>query len=178
MRAFSRSFDFVLFAVTLAGLILGGLFYASGRSDVASSVFAAATALGLVSLIVTIIHSLMRGVVGLHIVAAISMAGSLALGEWVAGNVVALMFAGGQVLEAYAQARARKDMTALISRAPRRARRYHGREIEDISVDLIRPGDLLLIRPGDVLPVDGQLSSDEALFDESVMTGEIGRAHV
>ena len=172
MRAFLRSFDFLLFAVTLAGLILGGVLYELGRVDVASYVFAAGTALVLVSLIVIIVQSLLRGAVGLDIVAAISMAGSLALGEWVAGNVVALMFAGGQVLEAYAQARARKDMTALISRAPRRARRYHGREIEDISVDLIRPGDLLLIRPGDVLPVDGQLSSDEALFDESVMTGE------
>lgn len=63
-------------------------------------------------------------------------------------------------------------MTALISRAPRRARRYHGCEIEDISVDLIRAGDLLLIRLGNVLPVDGQLSSEEALFDETVMTGE------
>jgi len=172
MRAFLKSLDFLIFAVTLVGLILGGVLYALGRGELAAYVFAAGTAVVLVALIVIIIRSLLRGSVGLDIVAAISMAGSLALGEWVAGNVVALMFAGGQVLEAYAKARARKDMTALISRAPRRARRYHGREIEDISVDLIRPGDLLLIRPGDVLPVDGQLSSDEALFDESVMTGE------
>ena len=131
MRGFLNSFDFLLFALTLAGLILGGVLYALGYGDGAASVFAGGTALVLASLIVIIIRSLMRGAVGLDIVAAISMAGSLALGEWVAGNVVALMFAGGQVLEAYAQARARKDMTALIARAPRRARRYRDGSIED-----------------------------------------------
>ena len=172
MRGFLNSFDFLLFALTLAGLILGGVLYALGYGDGAASVFAGGTALVLASLIVIIIRSLMRGAVGLDIVAAISMAGSLALGEWVAGNVVALMFAGGQVLEAYAQARARKDMTALIARAPRRARRYRDGSIEDIAVDEIKPGDRLMIRPGDVVPVDGRLEDGHALFDESVMTGE------
>lgn len=89
------------------GADFGGVLYALGYGDVAAYVFAGGTALVRASLIVIIIRSLMRGAVGLDIVAAISMAGSLALGEWVAGNVVALMFTGGQVLEAFAQARAK-----------------------------------------------------------------------
>ncbi|MEI6573574.1 MAG: heavy metal translocating P-type ATPase [Alphaproteobacteria bacterium] len=177
MRAFLSRFDFLLFAITLLGLAAGAGFTAFDVPLYASISFASGTALVLIALIVIIIRSLARGAVGLDIVAALSMAGSLALGEWVAGNVVALMFAGGQVLEAYAQARARKDMTALISRAPRRAQIYRGREIEEIAVEAIQPGDLLMIRPGDVLPVDGQLSSDDALFDESVMTGEAAPVH-
>ena len=108
MRGFLNSFDFLLFVLTLAGLLLGGVLYALGHGDVAAYVFAGGTALVLASLIVIIIRSLMRGAVGLDIVAAISMAGSLALGEWVAGNVVALMFSGGQVLEDFAQSRARR----------------------------------------------------------------------
>ncbi len=172
MRAFLSRFDFLLFAMTLLGLMAGAGFSAFDLPLYASVSFATGTTLVLITLIVIIIRSLARGSVGLDIVAALSMAGSLALGEWVAGNVVALMFAGGQVLEAYAQARARKDMTALISRAPRYAQRYRGLEIEVIAVELIKPGDRLMIRPGDVLPVDGQLLSDDALFDESVMTGE------
>ena len=168
----TRRFDIIVFAFTLMSLAVGAALYAFGDDRIAQWIFASGTGLVLVVLLGIIIQSLRRGAVGLDIVAAVSMAGSLILGEWVAGNVVALMFAGGQVLESYAQARARKDMTALITRAPRTARRYHNGSIEDVPVDDIRPGDRLMIRPGDVLPVDGRLEDAHALFDESVMTGE------
>ena len=46
-----------------------------------------------------IVGSLRRGDLGLDIVAALSMSAALAFGETLAGNVVALMYAGGQLLE-------------------------------------------------------------------------------
>ena len=64
-------------------------------------------------------------------IALLAMAGALALGEYLAGAVVALMLAGGNALEASAGARrARRELTALVERAPRvappRARRRGG----------------------------------------------------
>ena len=50
-----------------------------------------------------------------------AMAGALAVGETLAGIVVALMYSGGQLLEDYAAGRARREMTALLGRVPKTA---------------------------------------------------------
>ena len=52
-------------------------------------------------------------------IALVSMAGALALGEYAAGAVVALMLAGGNWLEDRADRRARRELTMLVERAPR-----------------------------------------------------------
>lgn len=75
----------------------------------------------LAGLLVQIVASLDRGDVGLDVVAALSMAAALAFGQPLAGNVVALMYAGGQILEDFAQGRARKEMTAPLGRVARTA---------------------------------------------------------
>ena len=51
------------------------------------------------------------------------MAGALALQEWAAAAVVALMLAGGNALEEAAGGRARRELTTLVARAPRIAHR-------------------------------------------------------
>jgi heavy metal translocating P-type ATPase len=44
--------------------------------------------------------------------------------------------------------------------------------VEDVSVDRIAAGDLLLVRSGEVLPADGRVASADAMLDESALTGE------
>jgi P-type E1-E2 ATPase len=105
-------------------------------------------------------------------VAALSMTAALVFGEQLAAVVVALMYAGGQYLESYAERRARREMTALLSRVPRTAVRYRDGTLEDVLLDAIAPGDRLLIRQGDVAPVDGTVSSGQALLDQAALTGE------
>jgi heavy metal translocating P-type ATPase len=126
----------------------------------------------LATLVVSIIASLRRGQFGLDIVAALAMAGALAVGENLAAAVVALMYAGGQALESYADGRAKREMTALLARAPRTAVRHRGAELETVDIEVIRPGDRLMIRRGDVLPVDGTIAGGRALIDTAAVTGE------
>ena len=78
----------------------------------------------LAALLAEIAVSLFHREVGLDIVAALSMSAALAFDEPLAGNVVALMYAGGQHLESYAEGRARREMTALLGRVARTAMRY------------------------------------------------------
>ncbi len=113
----------------------------------------------LAVLLIVIVRSLARGEFGLDLVAALSMSGSLFIGESLAGNVIALMFAGGQVLEDHAQERARAEMTALLARVPRSALRHEDGRIVEVALDAVRPGDRLLVRPGEVVPVDGVVSA-------------------
>ena len=56
-------------------------------------------------------------------IALLAMAGALAVGEYLAGAVIAVMLAGGNALEAYAQGRAGRELSALVSntRTTRRA---------------------------------------------------------
>jgi heavy metal translocating P-type ATPase len=119
-----------------------------------------------------IIIRLRRGDIGLDIIAALSITAALAAGEYLAADIVALMYAGGQYLEDFAQAHARREMTALLARVPRSAMRHRNGSLEEVPLDTIEPGDRLLIRQGDVVPVDGTVLADVAVIDQSALTGE------
>jgi heavy metal translocating P-type ATPase len=173
MMDFERFMRLSLLAIALATLVLGGVFHFQGFDDYSARSFATGTAVVLVSLIVDVVRSLSKGEVGLDLVALASMAGCLFIGEYLAGNVVALMLTGGQMLEDYARARARREMTALLARAPRSAQRYEAGGLREVPIEAIKPGDLLLVRPGETVPVDGLVSDGaRAMIDESALTGE------
>jgi heavy metal translocating P-type ATPase len=161
-----------LIAFPAAGLGLGSALAATGRGAWSGWIWAACAAPVLLVLVVQIVTSLRRGDVGLDIVAALSMTAALLFGEYLAAAVVALMYAGGQYLESFAEGRARREMTALLSRTPRTAVRHRNHGLEEIDLDLIEPGDRLLIRRGDVVPVDGAVGSGVAVLDQSALTGE------
>jgi heavy metal translocating P-type ATPase len=161
-----------LVAFPAAGLALGFAFLAAGRGAWSGWIWAACAGPVLLVLVVQIVTSLRRGDVGLDIVAALSMAAALAFGEHLAAAVVALMYAGGQYLESFAERHARREMTALLSRAPRTAIRNRSGTLEEVDLDAIEPGDRLLMRRGDVVPVDGAVSSGLAVLDQSALTGE------
>jgi heavy metal translocating P-type ATPase len=161
-----------LVAVALTGLVAGAVLWLRNDLWYSKAAWACATIAVLLSLAIQIVGALRRGDVGLDIVAALSMSAAVAFNEPLAGNVVALMYAGGQLLETFAEGRARREMTALMGRVSHTAMRYKGAELEELAISLIRPGDRLLIRQGEVLPVDGRVSSSTATLDMSALTGE------
>lgn len=166
------SSNVALLAVALGGLMAGILLYLVGGRGSAEFVWGFATLPVLLSLLVQIVTSLRRGDAGLDIIAALSMSAALAFGESLAGNVVALMYAGGQYLENYAERRARREMTALLGRVARTAMKHTKDGLSEVAIETVVPGDRLLIRQGEVLPVDGAIASEEAVIDTSALTGE------
>jgi P-type E1-E2 ATPase len=85
---------------------------------------------------------------------------------------VALIYAGGQYLESFAERRAGREMTALLARVPRTTLRKRDGQLGEIDLEAVAADDRLLIRNGDVLPVDGVVASGIAILDESALTGE------
>ncbi len=160
--------------VAAVGGLAGGLVLAFGigRPKLASIVWLAGVVPVLAALLIEILRSLLRGEVGLDIVAALSMSAALLFGETLAAAVVAVMYSGGTFLESFAEGRARREMRDLLSRVPRTATRYRNGALEDVPLDAILPGDRLLIRRGDVVPVDGTVDSSSAFIDTSALTGE------
>jgi heavy metal translocating P-type ATPase len=161
-----------LAVAALSGVVAGGLLHVFGIDRPAHLVWAATTALLLVPLTLSVVRSLLRRDVGVDAIALVSMTGALVLGEYLAGAVVALMLAGGNALEERANGRARRELTALVERAPGVALMRRGSELVEVPVDAVGPGDVVLVRAGEVVPVDGLVESEEAVLDESALTGE------
>ena len=162
----------LLAGLMVAGLLAGFAAKFGGLDGWSGTIWATVTLPVLVALLVEIVTSLRRGEVGLDIVAALSMTAALAVEENLAAAIVALMYAGGQYLEAFAERHARREMTALLARVPRTALRHRNGQLEEVALDALRPGDRLLIRQGDVVPVDGTVVEGVAVLDQSALTGE------
>jgi len=169
---FHNRLNVALLATALLGLLSGLGLWLAGWPDLAAIVWIVGVIPVLAGLLVEILRSLLKGEVGLDIVAALSMSAALLFGETLAAAVVALMYSGGTFLESFAEGRARREMSDLLSRVPRTATRHNNGALDEVSLDEIAPGDLLLIRQGDVAPVDGTVMSDRAMLDQSALTGE------
>jgi cation transport ATPase len=158
--------------LALAGVLVGLALLAAGHDAAADAVWVAATVVVLVPLIATVVRSLARGDVGVDVIALIAMAGGLALGEYLAAAVVALMMSGGEALEDYAAGRSRRELAALLARAPSTATLRRDGALVEVPVGEVAAGDLVIVRAGEVLPVDGVVESDGAVVDEAALTGE------
>jgi heavy metal translocating P-type ATPase len=170
--AYRRFAPRLLVGIALLGLAIGGWFWWRGDTGSSHLAWTLGTLPVLLALFGQIIASLRRGDVGLDVVAALSMSAALVFGESLAGNVVALMYAGGQLLESFAEGRARREMTALLGRVAFTAMRYRNHTLEEVPIATIRQGDRLLVRQGDVVPVDGHVADGLAVLDLSALTGE------
>lgn len=159
-------------AITLLILVAGGIAWLSGSPVAAHRVWLAGLVLVGVPLVVRTVRGAARGHFAADIVAALAIATAIALQQPFAGLVVALMQTGGEALERYAEGRASNALRMLELAAPRIAHRVRESVIEDISVDSIIIGDVLLVRPGELLPCDAIVLDGRSHVDTSALTGE------
>src|SRR6516164_8773186 len=167
-----RRSDLLLLIVTAAGLVAGGVASLAGAGDVADAAWLAAAACGLGYALWAAIDALRHGRLGVDVIALLALAGAIAVDELLAAAVISLMLTSGRTLEAWAARRARHDLSALLDRAPRTARRYRAGQVETVPLEDIAAGDMLLVASGDVVPVDGTVADTAAVLDEAALTGE------
>lgn len=121
---------------------------------------------------VGMVRQLLRREFGLDVLAVTAILATVLVGEYVAALLVALMLTGGEALEDYAERRAKRELDALLARAPQRARVRRDTGFVDVPVDEVVVDDIVLVRPSEVVPVDGVLVSPATTVDESSLTGE------
>ncbi|MFN3867270.1 MAG: heavy metal translocating P-type ATPase [Demequina sp.] len=163
--------DLMLFVVSTGLLTLGAFFWINGPRTWGETVLVAGTVLGLAFSGWWIAVAILRREFTVDVIAFLALAGALWVGEPLAGAVITVMLATGQLLESRAAARARRELSMLIERAPRTARRLAGENLEEVPVDDVAVGDRILVRTGEVVPVNGRLAASGVL-DESALTGE------
>ena len=90
-----------------------------------------------------------------------------------AAAVITVLVLLGQVLELRARERTSGAIKALLSLAPRTARRITASGSDkEVPLDEIMIGDHLRIRPGEKVPADGTVQDGRSSVDESMVTGE------
>ena len=161
-----------LLAVTVSGLAIGGGLYLAGAHGVAADAWLAVSTCGLGYAVFTVADSLRRRRAGVDLIALLALAGAIAVGELLAGAVISVMLASGRALEDWAEGRARRDLSELLARAPRTARRYGPAGLGIVPLSTVEPGDRLMVAHGDLVPADGTLEGGRAVLDESALTGE------
>jgi P-type Cu+ transporter len=88
-----------------------------------------------------------------------------------AAMIIALILLG-RMLEARAKSRTTDAIRRLIGLQPSTARVVRNEQEEEVPVDQVQVGDLVVVRPGEKIPVDGVLVTGTSTLDESMLTGE------
>ncbi|GGY88704.1 ATPase P [Streptomyces olivaceoviridis] len=159
-------------AVTAAALTAGGAAWLAGDEGLADLLWGLGTWAAVLPAVGWVLAALRHGRAGVDLIAVLALGGTLAVHEYLAGALIALMLATGRTLEAAAQRRASHDLRALLEHAPRSARLRTAAGVTTVPLADVAVGDLLVVGPGEVVPVDGRVEDVVANLDESVLTGE------
>jgi cation transport ATPase len=145
--------------IAVSGLLAGGVCHLAGAGGAGDVLWQITIVVTLVPVTWEVIRGMAHGDFGVDIIALLAMAAALIGDELLAGAIVAVMLTGGAALEDYAAGRARRDLTALLRRAPQIARRRVGGHWEEIAVDAVKAGDVLLVRAGRSCPPTARWSA-------------------
>ena len=160
--------------LVVVGLVLGLVFFFTGMTLQLAIVAYVVVGVTIVVAGIDMIKALKSGHWGLDILAIVAMVATLAVEEYLAGLIIALMLTGGEALEDRAVSRASQELDTLIHRRPTFANVLDedGVSVHRVSIDDVQVHDVLIVRGSEIVPVDGQLLSDHASLDESSVTGE------
>ncbi|MEO0260435.1 MAG: heavy metal translocating P-type ATPase [candidate division WOR-3 bacterium] len=99
--------------------------------------------------------------------------GAILIHELPEALLVMLLFKIGDFLENISINKSRKRIKALIEQKPSLANlKIDNNRIENIPVERLKSGDIIIVRPGEKIPVDGKILKGQSLLDMSALTGE------
>jgi Cd2+/Zn2+-exporting ATPase/Cu+-exporting ATPase len=102
----------------------------------------------------------------------IALAAALAIREFTTALFILFFVLGAEILEHLTVDRGRKAIRNLLSLLPKRALVRRGGEVEELPIDEVRVGDVVVIRPAAEIPVDGVVVVGHSTVDQSSITGE------
>ena len=103
---------------------------------------------------------------------SIATIGAFAIGEYPEGVAVMLFYQLGELFQSIAVNRSRNSIADLMNIRPDYANLKTGNDIEKVSPDTVKIGDLIVVKPGEKVPLDGEVIEGHSTFDTSALTGE------
>lgn len=168
----SKSTSWYLFLFVIWILVASLILIIQGKRELLTGLLSLTLIVGSIPVWYGLLRDLSRGSFGVDIIAGVALIGTFIIGQYLAGVVVLLMLSGGQLFEEYAMNRAKRELSALLSRTPTFAHVRKGNTLEDIPIAKLLPGMIVVIKPGEVVSVDGTIIEGESSINESTLTGE------
>lgn len=97
---------------------------------------------------------------------------AIAIGQYAAAAVVAVMLLIGGLLESFIATRAQKALNSLATLLPDKVTVRYQSGDQIVSLSKVQLGDLLLIHSGERVAVDGEVVSGASSMNQAVITGE------
>lgn len=108
----------------------------------------------------------------MNVLMCLAVIGAAAIGDWLEGATVVVLFSLANLLESRSLDRARRAIKALMDLSPPVARVLRDRVETPMAAGEVRVGELLAVRPGERIPLDGMVIEGASAVDQSPITGE------
>lgn len=102
----------------------------------------------------------------------VAAAGAAILGQWTEGALLLFLFSLGHSLEHYAMGRARDAIKGLAEMAPKTAIKKMDAGTEEVPVENLSTGDVIVIKPNSTIPADGVIINGQSSVNQAPITGE------
>ncbi|MCT1904503.1 heavy metal translocating P-type ATPase [Oceanobacillus sojae] len=170
-----HKYTFVLISGVL--IILGFIFKFSFVWDLGYSLaMITASIIGSPSIVIQAYQALKVKIISIELLVSIAVTGAFIIGEFSESAIVIFLFLFGGLLEQKTLEKTRSAIRELIKMAPASALRIDKAAIEEIPIDEVNKGDLLLVKTGAQIPVDGVIQEGGGYINEASVTGEPGVA--
>ncbi|MGB4006530.1 MAG: HAD-IC family P-type ATPase, partial [Halanaerobiales bacterium] len=135
--------------------------------------FITASILGLLPIAIQAYQALRVKVVSIDVLVTVAVIGAFLIKNYEESAIVTFLFLFGALLEQRTLNKTRSAIRELTEMAPEKAlKQMPGGEYEEIDVDDVEEGDILLVKTGAKIPVDGLVLTGEGYVNEASITGE------
>lgn len=132
-----------------------------------------ASLVGGLPIFVQAYHALRVKVISIDLLVTLAILGAFVIKEFEESAIVAFLFLFGAYLEQRTLAKTRSAIKNLVELVPETAfRKAHNGDFEEVSVEEVEEGDILIVKTGGKIPVDGEVIFGAGTTNESSITGE------
>ena len=103
---------------------------------------------------------------------SIATLGAFYIGQYPEGVAVMLFYAIGELFQAAAVNRAKRNITALLDIRPNITNVFRENTWQTIKPETVQIGEKILVKVGEKVPIDGIIISENSSFNTSALTGE------
>ena len=133
----------------------------------------AASLVGGFPILVQAYQALRVKVISIDLLVTLAILGAFVINEFVESAIVAFLFLFGAYLEQRTLAKTRSAIKNLVELVPETTfRKAHNGDFEEVSVEEVEEGDILIVKTGGKIPVDGEVIFGAGTTNESSITGE------
>lgn len=143
------------------------------RTEVAELFLIVASIIGILPIAIQAYQALRVKVVSIDVLVTVAVAGAFLIQNYEESAIVTFLFLFGGYLEQRTLTKTRSAIQELVALAPERALlEFADGETEEVDVDDVDIGDILIVKTGDKVPVDGKVLTGEGHVNEASITGE------